>query len=142
MLALAVGALGTWIGYLLLRIATGDLGGDNTWLKLFALGMLAVAVVVLTRSLPQLLWGLLDLFGSRRVEGTVLRARTRTGLVPNFRQTDDKAYVRYFVALDDGRSTKLTAYRVNAQTYEELSQGAEAKLEVTPNLGYVRRPSA
>lgn len=139
--AIAVGALGTWVAYLVLRIATGDVGADDTWLKLFAAGLVVLAALLLARSLPQLLWGLLDLVGSRRVEGTVLRARTRSGLYPNLRQQNDKAYLRYFVAVDDGRSTKLTAYRVRMELYGSLPQGAKAKLVVTPNLGYVRRPS-
>jgi hypothetical protein len=137
--ALAVGALGTWIAYLLLGIATGDVGDDEAWLKLFALGVLGLAVLVLTRSLPQLLWGLIDLFVTRDVSGAVLRARTRWGLFPYFTQTNEKENLRFFVALDDGRSTTVNAYRVRPALYSSLPQGVGASLTVTPNLGYVRR---
>jgi hypothetical protein len=141
LLALAIGALGSYVGYWLLKLATGDLGGDAGWLKVFSLAVLSLGVVAVARSLPQLLWGTLDLFGSRTVEGTVLRARARTGAVPYFMQTNDKEYVRFFVAIDDSRSTKLTAYRVSPKVYAGLPQGSKAKLQVTPNLGYVRRLS-
>lgn len=141
-LALAVGAAGSYFGYRLLKLATGDLGADSAWLKLFALALVAVALVALGRSLPQLVWGLLDLFVSRRVEGTVLRARTRWGPFPYLTQQNDDQYVRYFVAIDDARSSTVTALRVTPKLYRTLPQGAGGKLEVTPNLGYVRRPSA
>lgn len=141
--ALALGALGTWFGYLLLRVATGDLGGDASWLKFFAVALLGLAVLVLTRSLPQLVFGFLDLFaGSRPVEGTVLRSRTRWSPFPYTFQGEDREYLRFFVAINDGRSSTLTAYRVKPDVYGSLPQGSEAKLQVTPNLGYVRRPSA
>lgn len=142
LLALAIGGFGTYVGYNMIRVAAGDIGFDNRWLAIAGTVALAVAILVLARSLPQLLFGVLDLFGSRTVGGTVLRARTRRGPVPFFNQTNDDAYLRCFVAIDDGRSTSLTAYRVSARLYGELRQGSEAKLVVTPNLGYVRRPSA
>lgn len=140
-LAMLVGGLGTLWGFWLLRLARGDLGGDELWLRAFVLVILALAVVVLTRSLPQLLWALLDLFGAKTVQGTVLRARTRVGPIPYLTNGDEKQYVRFFVAIDDGRSDRLTAYRVSLRLYEALPQGAEAKLKATPNLGYVRRRS-
>ncbi|HYP22829.1 MAG TPA: hypothetical protein VEV43_04590 [Actinomycetota bacterium] len=140
--ALGVGFLGTLFARWLLRLATGDLGGDDTWLKAIALVLFGIAVLVLTRSLPQLVLGFLDLLASRPVEGTILRARTRWSPFPYSFQGSDQQYLRYFVAIDDGRSPKLTAYRVKPSLYGALSQGTEAKLKVTPNLGYVRRLSA
>lgn len=142
LLALAVGAAGSWLGYWLLRLATADLGGDATWLKVTAAVLVVVAAAVLARSIPQLFWGLADLFVRRTVEGTVLRARSRRGVFPYLTQGDDQEYVRFFVALDDGRSTSLTAYRVSPKVYRTLPQGAACKLQTTPNLGYVTRPSA
>ena len=141
LLALAVGTLGTLFGWWLLRLVTGDLGGDNKWLKVTAAIGFAAAVLVLTRSLPQLVLGFLDLFSSRTVEGAVLRARTRWAPIPYAFQGEDQQYLRFFVAIDDGRSETLTAYRVKPALYEALPQGSKASLKVTPNLGYVRRRS-
>lgn len=141
LLALGLGALGSLFGWGLLRLATGDLGGDSVGLKVFALVVFALAVLVLTRSLPQLLFGFLDLFGSRTVEGPVLRARTRWAPIPYTFQGTDREYLRFFIAIDDGRSPKLTAYRVKPDLYDALPQGSKAELKVTPNLGYVTRRS-
>lgn len=141
-LALVLGAVGTFAGYRILKLVTGDLGAGGTWLKLVALALVVFAVVILVRSIPQLLWGFLDLFGSRTIEGPVLRARARRGPIPYLTQGNDREYARFFVAIDDGRSARLTAYRVKPELYDALPQGSTAKLRVTPNLGYVRRPSA
>lgn len=140
--ALAVGGLGTYAGYNVLRVAAGGIGFDNRWLAIGGTLAFALGTTLLARSLPQLVWGILDLFGSRTVEGPVLRARTRWGPIPYFTQGEDQQYLRYFVAIDDGRSAALTAYRVKPALYQALAQGTTAKLEVTQNLGYVRRPSA
>lgn len=139
LLALVLGAAGSLFGWWLLRLATTDPGGDATWMKVVALVLVAVAVLVLARSLPQLLLGLLDLVGSRPVEGTVLRARTKWSPFPYTFQGTDSEYLRFFVAIDDGRSSKLTAYRVKRDVYDALPQGSVAKLAVTPYLGYVSR---
>jgi hypothetical protein len=141
LLAVAVGAAGTFVARWLFRLGTGDLGGDATWLNVTAGVALALAVLVALRSVPQLLLGILDLFGTRAVEGTVLRARARWGPFPYFHQTNEREYVRFFVAIDDGRSSRIAAYRVGPKVYDVLPQGGRAKLTVTPNLGYVRRPS-
>jgi hypothetical protein len=142
LLALAVGSFGTFVGYNVIRVATGDIGFDNRWLAIAGTVATAVGVLVLGRSLPQVAFGLLDLFSRRRVTGVVLRARTRWSPFPYVTQTNDRENVRFFVALDDGRSLSVTAYRVKPSLYDDLPQGAEATLDVTPNLGYVRRPSA
>ncbi|MDQ4124487.1 MAG: hypothetical protein M3134_02660, partial [Actinomycetota bacterium] len=71
----------------------------------------------------------------------VLRARTRWSPFPFMNQSNDQHYIRFFVAIDDTRSTKLTAYRVKPDLYDRLYQGGRAELEVTPNLGHVRRRS-
>jgi hypothetical protein len=142
LLALVVGSLGTLAGYNVVRVATGDIGFDNRWLAIAGTAATALGVLVLSRSVPQVAFGLLDLFSRRRVEGLILRARTRWSPFPYPMQTDDNENVRFFVALDDGRSTSVTAYRVKPALYDGLRQGGRAELEVTPNLGYVRRPSA
>ena len=139
-LALALGGFGSYVGYNMLRVATRDIGFGDRWVAIAGTVATTLALMVLARSLPQLLFGALDLFGSRTVEGTVLRARTRRGPVPFFNPTNDDAYLRCFVAIDDGRSTTLTAYRVSPRLYADLPQGTKANLNVTLNLGYVTWP--
>jgi hypothetical protein len=136
-LAVVIGAFGTYAGYNILRLAIDDIGFDDVWRVAPAAVATAIAVVVLARSVPQLFWGVADLFSSKEIEGKILRARTRWGPVPYFTQGDDDHNLRCFIALDDARSEKLTAYRVTPKKYEQGSQGAEVKLKVTPNLGYV-----
>jgi hypothetical protein len=142
MLALGLGGAGTLFSFWLLRLLSGDLGGDSTVLKVLALVLFVTAVLITTRSLPQLLLAVPDSFTSRRVEGTVLRARTKWSPFPYTFQGAGVEYLRFFVAIDDGGSQRLTAYRVKPQIYESLPQGSKAALDVTPSLGYVRRPSA
>lgn len=140
--ALGVGGLGTYVGFNIIRVATRDIGFDDRWLATAGTVATTLGVLVLGRSLPQLALGLLDLFARRRVVGTVLRARTRWSPFPYLTQTNDKESLRFFVAIDDGESPELTAYRVTPKLYSALLQGGRADLVVTPNLGYVRRPSA
>lgn len=142
LLALLIGGLGTLVGFNMIRVAVRDIGFDDRWLATAGTVAIALGIVVLARSLPQLVLGFLDLFTRRRVSGTVLRARTRWSPFPFLSQTNDKENVRFYVALDDARSTEVTAYRVKPSLYSELSQGALVTLDVTPNLGYVRRRSA
>ncbi|HEX2296705.1 MAG TPA: hypothetical protein VHN37_15535 [Actinomycetota bacterium] len=142
LLALTIGGIGTYLGYNIIRVATRDIGFHDTWLAAAGTVATALGIVVLARSLPQVALGFLDLFSKRLVTGTVLRARTRWSPVPYLSQRDDSESLRFFVAIDDGRSESLTAYRVKPSLYRALPQGSMAELEVTPNLGYVRRPSA
>ncbi|HEX2195440.1 MAG TPA: hypothetical protein VHJ76_00820 [Actinomycetota bacterium] len=140
-LALAIGGFGTFVGYKMVRLGAQELGFDD-YLGVAGVVATVLGVVVLLRSVPQLAGAFVDLFATRPVEGTVLRARTRWGPFPYLNQGNDQEHLRCYVALDDGRSTKITAYRVSAATYKELPQGGMAKLTVTPRLGYVRRRSA
>lgn len=140
--ALAIGGLGSYVGVNVIRVATRDIGFGNRWVATAGTVATALGVLVLGRSLPQLALGFLDLFSRRRVAGVVVRARTRWSPFPYPTQGEDQQSLRYFVAIDDGRSTSITAYRVTPKLYAALPQGGRADLEVTPNLGYVRRPSA
>lgn len=142
LLALSIGGFGTFVGYNMIRVATRDVGFGDRWLAIAGTVATGLGVFVLARSLPQVALGLLDLFSRRRVVGTVLRARTRWSPFPFMSQSNDQHYLRFFVAIDDGESSDLTAYRVKPSLYASLPQGGRAELEVTPNLGYVRRPSA
>ena len=140
-LALLVGAFGSFAGYNMVRVGAGEIGFD-VGLGIAGTVATALGVVVLLRSVPQVVGGFLDLFTTRDVEGIVLRARTRWGPVPYVYQGDDRENLRCYVALDDGRSTTVTAYRVSADVYDKIQQGSRVKLSVTPRLGYVTRRSA
>lgn len=134
-LAVVVGAFGSYAGYNILRLAFGEIGFGDVWTTAPAAGATAIGAMVLMRSAPQALWGLADLFVGRRVEGIVLRARTRWSPFPYMNQGDEQN-VRYFVAIDDGRDV-IPALRVTPGKYARLPQGAPASLRVTPRLGYV-----
>ena len=135
-LAIGIGAWGTYTGYNMIRIAVDNVGFSG-WLTLPAVVASALGTVVLLRSAVQLVLAVPDLLVKKKVAGKVLRARTRWGPIPYLTQSDDRQYVRCFIAIDDGRSETLTAYRVSTKVYDKVRQGAEVELEVTPRLGYV-----
>jgi hypothetical protein len=139
LLAVLIGGFGTFVGYRMVKLGAGEVGSHLRWLGLFALVVMALGTFVLVRSAPQLGMGLLDVAARRKVTGRILRARTRWGPVPYVTQGDDRHYLRCFVALDDGRSDLITAYRVSTKVYDSLRQGQEVELEVSPRLGYVSR---
>ncbi|HEX2030384.1 MAG TPA: hypothetical protein VHL78_03135 [Actinomycetota bacterium] len=72
-----------------------------------------------------------DLAAARRVTGVVLRLR---------RYRSGESEHRCYVAIDDGRSGRIRAFRVRPAVYREagLVEQRRATAEVTPNLGYVR----
>jgi hypothetical protein len=135
-LAILIGGFGSFVGYRMVGLGAGELDAGG---GLLAFGLVATTLwtIVFVRSAPQAVMGLLDLTARRTVEGKILRARTRRGPVPYMTQSDDRQYVRCFVAIDDGRSDVLTAYRVSTKVYDRLRQGQEVELKVSPRLGYV-----
>lgn len=87
-----------------------------------ALGL--VAAVTLVRAAG-------DLGTARRVSGVVLRLRRYGG---------GESEPRCYVAIDDGRSSRIRAFRVRPAVYREagVAEQHPATAEVTPSLGYVR----
>lgn len=134
-LAVAIGAFGSYVGYNMVRLAAEAMGFAG-WTLAAAVVAASLGGIVLLRSALQLVWGLADLPAAREVEGVVLRARSRWSPWPYLNQGDEHN-ARYFVAIDDKRSTAITAYRVTAGKYAQLAQGTHARLRVTPRLGYV-----
>ena len=143
LVALAVGALGTYFGLRLVGTASdADLtSAPLSWSWFFAVLAWIVALLVLTRSLTQLVRALPDLVLRRRIEGRILRCRTRWSPVPVPTQSD-RQYCRFYIALDTGRSQDIRAFRVNARRFAEVRQGMDASFTVTPYLGYVSEVSA
>ncbi|HEV2756440.1 MAG TPA: hypothetical protein VG318_11770 [Actinomycetota bacterium] len=135
-LAILIGGLGSFAGYKIVGLGAGEVGAGGG-LGIAALVAVVAGTAIFVRSAPQLLMGLLDVTARRKVEGTVLRARTRWGPIPYMTQSDDRQYVRCYVAIDDGRADVLIAYRVSTKVYDKVRQGAPVELEVSPRLGYV-----
>jgi Predicted membrane protein (DUF2207) len=74
------------------------------------------------------LWALVDLGSTREVTGQILRLRSYGG-------DDDK---RYYVAVDDGTSATIRAWRVKPELYSPLRQYEVVTGTLTRNLRYVR----
>ena len=106
-------------------------------------GVVELVVVLLFVVLPAavaagaalvVLRGLADLGSTRDVTGQVLRLRT-------YGDDDDK---RHYVAVDDGASATIRAWRVKPELYSSLQQYEVVTGTLTRNLRYVRsiRPVA
>lgn len=122
--ALAVGLVAAAAGgYWLYRSGVDQLDvGPSGWLLLLVAGVavvVGVAVVIVAASD----WGT-----AAEVTGPILRLRELGG--------DDKP--RYYVAVDDGESTTIRAFRVSASQYEELREGDVVTVRTTERLGRVR----
>jgi hypothetical protein len=76
----------------------------------------------------QLVRGAIDLFVHREVTGLVLRAR-RQG-------SDEKP--QFYLAVDDGSTDRIRAFRVRGDIYTRASEGDHITVSVTPNLRHVR----
>ena len=85
-------------------------------------GLVAIGAIL------QLVRGTIDLFGHREVTGLVLRAR-RQG-------SDEKP--QFYLAVDDGSTDRIRAFRVRGDIYTRASEGDHVTVSVTPNLRYVR----
>jgi hypothetical protein len=69
-----------------------------------------------------------DLRSSVEITGPILRLRV----------FGDEKKVRHYLAVDDGESRTIRAWRVNARHYSGLTQGETVTAAVTRNLGCVR----
>jgi hypothetical protein len=135
-LAVLLGALGSVAGFKLVAFALNlDMGSEGSPLAALPVVLGALGALILLRSLPQILLGLMDVFARKEVSGRVLRCRVRSSLVPY--PANEQSYSRYFVALDDGHTTAVDAYRVSAKKYPSFYQGQEVVLTISPRLGYL-----
>jgi Predicted membrane protein (DUF2207) len=87
---------------------------------------LAAAVAVVAGLVA--LWALVDLGSTREATGQILRLRA-------YGDDDDK---RYYVAVDDGASATIRAWRVKPELYSPLRQYEVVTGTLTRNLRYVR----
>ena len=145
---LAVGAGLIALQQFLLRIARGDaLQGiiddfpDQADLIQDAALVLAAAVIV---PMIWMAWlviaGSFDLFSTVERQGVVVRARRPQRVVPFprlLRPLARRDRFALFIAVDDGRSDRVSAWLSNERT--AVPQGARARVKATPVLGYVRK---
>ena len=112
-LALGAAFVGLWLAQ--------DVGNAGV---LFVSSLVAVAAVAGLA----LLWALVDLGSTKDVTGQILRLRTHG-------DKDDK---RYYVAVDDGASATIRAWRIKPELYSPLHQYEVVTATITRNLRYVR----
>jgi hypothetical protein len=67
-----------------------------------------------------------------------LAASEVTGRILRLRSFGDDKKQRYFVAVDDGSSRRIRAFRVSPHLYEGLEQDEVVTVRTTSNLGCVR----
>jgi hypothetical protein len=104
-----------------------------------ALGLAAALLLPLLWMLWLVVAGAFDLFATIERRGLVVRARRPQRVVPYSWLLGPLARRdRYslFVAVDDGRSDRISAWLANERT--AVPQGARARVRATPLLGYVR----
>jgi hypothetical protein len=75
---------------------------------------------------------LADLRAPAEVAGQIIRLRVR----------GTENHRRYYAGVDDGRSSKVLAWRVAPEVYAGLQQGQTVRGVVTRLLGYVRSMAA
>jgi Predicted membrane protein (DUF2207) len=122
--ALLIGAVVTMVaGFTLYRSTPSllDAGLSGAiWLAVLGVAVVGGGAVVVS--------GASDLYAPYEVTGPVLRLR----------DFEYKGKHRYFVAVDDGTSSAIRAYRVREHHFEGLRQGDFVTLRATPRLGCVR----
>jgi hypothetical protein len=100
-------------------------GGTELLIGAFLVVLPAAAAVVLALGF---LRAAADLWSTKQVTGQILRKRSYG--------SDDKK--RFYVAVDDGTSSTIRAWRVNSNLYSTLLQGDVVTATITPYLRYVR----
>jgi hypothetical protein len=97
----------------------------------FAL-VLLWALYLLVRAVP-------DLWLRRMANGDLVRARARSQI---FQSNNDNPEQWYYLALDDGRRSRIRSWRVRRNIFNSHAQGQSVDVVYTPNLGYVREMRA
>lgn len=152
--ALAGGLVATFVGLRGRRffsdVARGDAWeslyerfGDQDWLiSHIATGVTVLMFVPILLGLWAAFAGAADMFNTIERTGVVIRARRPAEVTPLPRalvkRIEGDRYSLY-VAVDDGSSDTLTAWRANERT--AMPQGVDAIVRATPILGYIRRAS-
>lgn len=116
---------------------------EQDWLiSHIATGLTFVAVIPILLGAWAAFAGAADMFNTVERTGVVIRARRPAEVTPLPRswvkRFEGDRYSLY-VALDDGTSDTITAWRASERT--AMPQGVDAVVRATPILGYVRRAS-
>ncbi len=136
-----------------LRTFFSDVAREEAWESLFerfeeqdwlirdiATGLAIVCVVVIVFGLWAAFAGAADMFNTIERTGVVLRARRPAEVSPLprsvMRRIERDRYSLY-VAIDDGSSDDITAWRASERT--AMPQGVDAVVRATPILGYIRK---
>ncbi len=138
-LAIFWAAVAGFIGYGLLELLDAERPAEISasaweWVDTGATVLLAPVVVALGWCAWVLVRAVPDLWQTRSVTGDLVRARRYRQV---FTGSRDPSYWHY-LALDDGSSDRIAAWRVNGALYAAHTQGETVRIEVTPRLGYVR----
>lgn len=152
--ALIGGLIGVFVG-LRARRFFSDVARGESWESLYerfeeqdwlisniATGITFVAIMPLLVGVWAAFAGAADMFNTVERTGVVIRARRPAEVTPFPRSWVKKLEGdRYslYVALDDGSSDTITAWRASERT--AMPQGVDAVVRATPILGYVRRAS-
>ena len=134
------GLVGIFITYWLVQLAGADLDDPTIdrsvtdWVGRGALIAAVPFVLLIAWALWVLLRAVPDLFASKTVTGQIVRGRRRQQM---FKSGDDPKYWNY-LAVDDGKSPTVRAWRVRDQIWNHHSQGDTVTAVVSPNLNYVR----
>jgi hypothetical protein len=126
-------------GYTLSEFIEDNFSDQRGIIEDVALGLAAVLLLPLLWAAWLVVAGAFDLFATVERRGLVVRARRPQRVVPYPSLLGPLARRdRYslFVAVDDGRSDRVSAWLANERT--AVPQGARARVRATPLLGYVR----
>jgi Predicted membrane protein (DUF2207) len=132
--AVMAGSLGVlWLVNEMDLLRSSSYGGNAPWwTALVPLVIVCILLVPLVWAATGLAWAAMDLTGTTKVEGEVLRTRARGG--------DREGRKKFYVAVYTGQSDTVLAWRVAPKMYSSFYQGQIVTLDVTPRLGYVRVP--
>ena len=126
-------------GYTLAEFIDDNFSEQADIIHNVALGVAAVLVAPLLWMLWLIVAGAFDLFATIERRGVVVRARRPQRVVPYpwlLGPLARRDRYSLFVAVDDGRSDRVSAWLANERT--AVPQGARARVRATPLLGYVR----
>jgi hypothetical protein len=140
----AIIALQRWLldvanGYALADFIDDNFADQRGIIEDVALGIAAALLLPLSWAVWLVAAGAFDLFATIERRGLVVRARRPQRVVPSpWLRGPLARRDRYslFVAVDDGRSDRVSACLANERT--AVPQGARARVRATPLLGYVR----
>lgn len=102
--------------------------------QLIASILLGTGLVLILIAIIGFVRALADMTSKRTVEGYLVRKRRRRGM---FDSSHTPKY-RCYLAVDDGSTAEIKAWRVRDEIFNQFEQGAHVAAEVTRFQGYVK----